>query len=76
VRGETLHARVPEKLVGAAQEFTTRSSELANPILRDIDRNDPIARNPCRRRGPLTLDDRTRLPEHLWQRMRQLTGAN
>ena len=40
-----------EKLIGAAQEFT--DAELEDPILRGIDRNDAVARNPCRRRGPL-----------------------
>ena len=50
VRGETLRERVcAEKLIGAAQEFT--DAELEDPILRGIDKNDPIARNPCLRRG-------------------------
>ena len=47
-----------EKLIGA-QEFT--DEELADPILRGIDAKDPIARNPCLRRGPLSLDYWTRL---------------
>jgi WD40 repeat protein len=75
IRGETLRERVcSEKLVGAAQEFT--DTELANPILRSIDRNDPIARNPCLRRGPLTLDYWARLPSQLWRTARLLTGKN
>ncbi|MBX9926505.1 MAG: hypothetical protein K2Y05_09115, partial [Hyphomicrobiaceae bacterium] len=48
-----------ERLTGA-QEFTTE--ELADPILRGIDADDPIARNPCLRRGPISLDYWTRLP--------------
>jgi len=74
VRGETLGERVcAEKLGGAAQEFT--DAELANPILRSIDRNDPVARNPCLRRGPLTLNYWARLPGQLWQAMRLVAGA-
>ena len=47
-----------EKLIGA-QEFT--DEELADPILSGIDAKNPIARNPCLRRGPLSLDYWTRL---------------
>jgi WD40 repeat protein len=66
VRGDTLRERVcAEKLVGPAQEFT--DAELANPILRGIDRDDPIGRNPCLRRGPLSLDYWARLPAR-WRR--------
>jgi hypothetical protein len=54
VYGSDLRARVcAEKLIGA-QEFT--DAELADPILRGIDPHDPIARNPCLRRGPLSID--------------------
>jgi WD40 repeat protein len=61
VRGTVLRDRVcAEKLRGVAQEFT--NAELENPILRDIDRDDPIARNPCLRRGPLSFDYWQRLP--------------
>ena len=35
--------------------------ELADPILSDIDPHDPVARNPCLRRGPLSWDYWTRL---------------
>jgi hypothetical protein len=45
VRGGDLRERVcAEKLVGPAQEFTY--AELEDPILRGIDKDDPIARNP------------------------------
>ena len=54
-----------EKLIGAAQEFT--DGEMEDPVLRGIDKNDPIARNPCLRRGPLSLDYWTRLPGQLWR---------
>jgi WD domain, G-beta repeat len=53
-----------EKLI-AAQEFT--DGEMEDPVLRGIDKNDPIARNPCLRRGPLSLDYWTRLPHQLWR---------
>jgi hypothetical protein len=63
--GETLRERVcAEKLVAAAQEFT--AEELDNPILRGVDKNDPVARNPCLRRGPLSREYWTRLPSDLW----------
>ena len=71
VRGETLRDRVcSEKLVGAAQEFN--DIELANPILRSIDKDDPVARNPCLRRGPLSFDYWTRLPGDLSRSARKL----
>ena len=61
VRGDALRERVcAEKLIGAAQEFT--DAEMEDPILRGIDKDDPVARNPCLRRGPLSLDYWTRLP--------------
>jgi hypothetical protein len=45
-RGDTLSERVcTEKLVGAAQEFA--DAEFEDPILRDIDSDDRVARNPC-----------------------------
>lgn len=48
---DSLRDRVcAEKLIGA-QEFT--DIELADPILSSIDKDDPVARNPCLRRGPL-----------------------
>ena len=66
VRGDALRERVcAEKLVGAAQEFT--DAELEDPILRGIDKDDPVARNPCLRRGPLSLDYWTRLPMQFWR---------
>jgi hypothetical protein len=52
-----------EKLVGAAQGFN--DEEMENPILRGIDKDDPVARNPCLRRGPLSPDYWTRLPGQL-----------
>jgi sugar lactone lactonase YvrE len=74
VRGETLRERVcAEKLVGAAQELT--DAELEDPILRGIDRNDPIARNPCLRRGPLSLDYWTRLPGDIWRAGRKVIAG-
>jgi WD40 repeat protein len=75
-RGDALRERVcHEKLTGAAQEFT--NSELQDdPILRGIDKNDPVARNPCLRRGPLSLDYWTRLPGELWHSMHRLVGIN
>jgi hypothetical protein len=75
VRGDSLRERVcAEKLIGAAQEFT--EAEMDDPILRSIDKDDPIARNPCLRRGPLSLDYWTRLPGQLWRSTRRLVGAN
>ena len=75
VRGDALRERVcAEKLIGPAQEFT--DSEMEDPILRGIDKDDPIARNPCLRRGPLSLDYWTPLPGQLWRSTRTLIGAN
>ena len=76
VRGDALRERVrAEKLIGAAQEFADREIE-DDPILRGIDKDDPIARNPCLRRGPLSLDYWTRLPGELWRSTRRLVGTN
>ena len=75
VYGPELRERIcAEKLIGA-QEFTTE--ELANPILRGIDADDPIARNPCLRRGPLSPEYWTRLPGQLarWWGWRGTAGA-
>ena len=69
VRGDALRERVcAEKLLGSAQEFT--DAELEDPILRGIDKDDPVARNPCLRRGPLSLDYWTRLPIQFWRSLR------
>jgi WD40 domain-containing protein len=69
VRGDALRERVcAEKLAASAQEFT--DDELEDPILRGIDKDDPVARNPCLRRGPLSLDYWTRLPMQLWRSLR------
>jgi WD40 repeat protein len=75
-RGDALRDRVcAEKLVGTAQQFT--DGELQDdPILRGIDEDDPIARNPCLRRGPLSLDYWTRLPGQLWRSTRRLVGVD
>jgi hypothetical protein len=74
VRGDDLRERVcAEKLVGA-QEFS--DDEMGDPILRGIDKDDPVARNPCLRRGPLSLDYWTRLPEQLWRSSRRHVGMN
>jgi hypothetical protein len=76
VRGDTLRERVcAEKLIGAAQEFTDGEIE-DDPILRGIDKDDAVARNPCLRRGPLSLDYWTRLPGQFWRSARWLVGAN
>jgi hypothetical protein len=73
VRGDTLRERVcAEKLVGPAQEFT--DAELEDPILRGIDKDDPVARNPCLRRGPLSLDYWTRLPLQFWRSLHVLVS--
>ena len=76
VRGDTLREQVcTEILVGALQEFTDAEIK-DDPILRGIDKNDPVARNPCLRRGPLSLDYWTRLPGQLWSSTRRLVGVN
>ena len=75
IRDDALRERVcAEKLIGAAQEFS--DGEMEDPILRGIDKNDPVARNPCLRRGPLSLDYWTRLPGQLWHSTRRLVGVN
>jgi hypothetical protein len=75
MRGDALREGVcTEKLVGVAQEFT--DGEMEDLILRGIDKDDPVARNPCLRRGPLSLDYWTRLPRQLWRSMSRLAGAN
>jgi hypothetical protein len=74
VRGDALRERVcAEKLVGAAQQFTVDEIR-DDPILRGIDEDDAIARNPCQRRGPLSLDYWTRLPGQLWRSTRRLVN--
>ncbi len=71
VRGETLRERVcAEKLIGVAQELTL--TELDDPILSGIDPTDPIARNPCLRRGPITWTYWTRLRADLGRSVRRL----
>jgi hypothetical protein len=73
-RGNELRERVcSEKLIGPAQEFD--DAELRDPILRGINPNDSIARNPCLRRGPLTLDYWMRLAGNSWRSLRRLSGA-
>jgi hypothetical protein len=75
VRGDDLRERVcAEKLVGSAQEFT--DAELEDSILRGIDKDDPVARNPCLRRALLSLDYWTRLPGQLWRSLRVDVFAN
>jgi hypothetical protein len=75
VRGDDLRERVcVEKLVGSAQEFT--DAELEDPILRGIDKDDSVARNPCLRRGPLSLDYWTRLPMQFWHALHVGVFAN
>jgi WD40 repeat protein len=67
VYGAELRQRVCAEKLKGAQEFTPQ--ELAEPILRDIDPNNPITRNPCLRRGPLSLDYWTRLPGEMWSKL-------
>jgi len=75
VRRDALRERVcAEKLVGPAQKFT--DAELEDPILRGIDKNDSVARNPCLRRGPLSLDYWMRLPVQFWRSWRVGVFAN
>jgi hypothetical protein len=62
------------QIVGAAHEFN--DEEMQDPILRGINKDDPIARNACLRRGPLSLDYWTRLPGQLWHSTRRLVGVN
>jgi hypothetical protein len=65
VRGDALRERVcAEKLVGAAQEFS--DDEMDDPVLRGIDKDDPVARNARLRRG---------LPSELWRFTHALAGA-
>src|SRR5262249_15400964 len=72
-RGKELRERAcAEKLVGPAQEFS--NAELRDPIMRGIDKNDPVARNPCLRRGPLSLDYWTRLADTSWRSLRLMAG--
>jgi len=74
-RGDELRRRVcAEKLVDAAQEFSV--AELQDPIMRRIDWSDPVARNPCLRRGPLSVDYWTRLPGDTWHSLRRMVGAD
>jgi len=56
------------------QEFSDGEIE-DDPILRGIDKKNPVARNPCLRRGPLSLDYWTRLPEQFWRSTRRLLGV-
>jgi hypothetical protein len=75
VRGDALRERVcAGKLVGLAQELT--DTELEDPILRGIGKDDPIARNACLRRGPLSLDYWTRLPAQFWRSLHVPVFAN
>jgi WD40 repeat protein len=75
IRNDALREGVcAAKLVGAAQKFS--GSEMEDPILRGIGTDDPIARNPCLRRGPLSLDYWTRLPGQFWRSTRWLVGVD
>jgi hypothetical protein len=49
--GAELREKVCSGPLANDQEFT--DEELADPILSAIDKDDPVARNPCLRRGPL-----------------------
>ena len=73
---DALRERVcAEKLIGAAEEFSDGEME-DDPILRSIDKNDPVARNPCLHRGPLSLDYWIRIPGQLRRSTRWLVGMN
>jgi hypothetical protein len=73
--GDELRERVcSEVLIGPAQEFD--DAEFDDPALAGLDHNDPFARNPCLRRGPLALDYWTRLPGELWRSLRRLAGVD
>jgi hypothetical protein len=63
-----------DKRIVAGQEFDN-AERLQDPILRRIDWSDSIARNPCLRRGPLTLDYWMRLAGKSWRSVRRLAGA-
>jgi len=56
---------------GPAQEFD--DSELDDPALADLDRNDPFARL---RRGPLTFDYWMRLADTSWRSLQKFADAN
>jgi len=45
-------------------------------VVRGIDKNDSVARNPCLRRGPLSLDYWMRLPVQFWRSWRVGVFAN
>jgi len=69
------HPRRRPAARACVQEFSDGEIE-DDPILRGIDKNNPVARNPCLRRGPPSLDYRTRLPEQFWRSTRRLLGVN
>jgi hypothetical protein len=51
LKGDGLRDRICSARLTGAEQLT--QDELADPILSAIDKNDPVARNPCLRRGPL-----------------------
>jgi WD40 repeat protein len=71
VYGAKLRERVCNERLANVQEFT--DAELTDPILADIRNYDLIARNPCLRRGPFSLEYWSRLPGSLlrtvWRRL-------
>ena len=72
IYGDDLRERVrAERLIGA-QGFAV--TELHNPILFEIDKDDPIARNPCLRRGPLSSEYWARLPGRWWSVVSRLAN--
>ena len=74
VHGATLRQRVcAEKLIGA-QEFTDEelADEILSDVASDVRSGDPYARNPCLRRGPLSLEYWTRLPGQWARKLTQL----
>jgi len=65
LRGSALRERVCSEKLAGAQRFT--DAELDDPILAGIDREDPVARNPCLRRGPLSLGYYRQSIAKLWR---------
>jgi WD40 repeat protein len=73
VYGAELREQVCAGPLHGAQELTAQ--ELEDPILRGIDPRDATARNPCLRRGPLSLDYWTRLPGQMWRSLFPLSPS-
>jgi hypothetical protein len=71
VTGTELRRRVcAEKLIGS-EEFTP--TERDDPIVGAFVSDDPVERNPCLQRGPLSLEYWMRVPRNLWRAVRTST---